>query len=161
MIRVAALALVLCAAAGLPAAAQGGLPVEVQDPATRGAVTLESGPRLLHVVFFATWCPHCLEEFDRLSNLEARWQPRGYRLVLVAVRNRHTAEKLELFGKQRDLPGRLLFDAEGTAEARLGAGDLPTHLLFDATGKEIARAGSLAGDIEKTIQARMRPEGGR
>lgn len=156
-----ALVLIAVSLACLSAVAQDGLPVEVQDPVTQEAVKLESGPRLLHVVFFATWCPHCLEEFDRLADLEARWQPRGYRLVLVAVRKRHTAENLKRFGQQRQLPGRLLFDAGGTAAERLHASDLPTHILFDASGKELARAGSLAGDIEQTIHTRIRAASGR
>ena len=45
---------------------------------------------VLHLVFFATWCPPCVQELERLADLEERWGNRGYRLVLVAVRNRHT-----------------------------------------------------------------------
>ena len=32
-------------------------------------VVLEAGPPALHVVFFATWCPVCVDELDRLARL--------------------------------------------------------------------------------------------
>ena len=103
----------LCLLASLPAAA--GLPVELTDPMTGERQSINRGPEGLHIVVLATWCPECLQELDRLTDLEARWSSRGYELVLLAVKTRHDRDRLRRFASQRELPGRLLFDESGSA----------------------------------------------
>jgi thiol-disulfide isomerase/thioredoxin len=123
--------------------AMAALPVALEDPASGSTIELRPGAPALHIVFFATWCPPCMEELDRLAEIEARWEERGYRLVLVAVKTRHTPERLARFAADNQPPGELLFDSEGRAALALGGEQLPTHFLFDAAGKEVHRAASL------------------
>jgi peroxiredoxin len=140
--------LAICAPAR---AADPPFPLSLQDPVTGEQVRLEPGVRLLHVAFIATWCPVCVDELEALAELEARWEERGYRLVLVAVKTRHTAERLARFAGRERLPGRFLFDAEGKAEFALGARDLPMHLLLDSEGRELMRAASLEEGIDAEV----------
>ena len=102
---VAAGAVALLLLGGGTAAAQ--LPLTFERPSDGRPVELTAGAPALHVVFFATWCPECVDELDRLADLEARWNGRGYRLVLVAVPTRHTAERLRKFAQDRMPPGEL------------------------------------------------------
>jgi thiol-disulfide isomerase/thioredoxin len=132
-----------------PGAAEG---VSLQDPRTGDRVGLEPGAAALHLVFFATWCPPCVLELDALAELEARWGERGYRLVLIAIQNRHTAPRLAGFVTERKPPGRLLFDVDGLAQKRWNAERLPEHVVLDARGREIARAGALEAGIEAAIR---------
>ena len=37
------------------------------DPTTGKPVAVEPGARALHLVFFATWCPTCVDELARLG----------------------------------------------------------------------------------------------
>lgn len=137
---------------------QAAFPVEVVDPASGAPFKIESGPRALHVVFFATWCPPCVEELDDLAELEARWSDRGYRVMLVAVAGRQTRSKLIEFSKGRRLPGRLLFDADSVAERALKSDGVPTHLVFDSTGREVLRSPSLDSKLEQELE-RMLSQG--
>jgi thiol-disulfide isomerase/thioredoxin len=140
-IRRLAVALLLSAAAlGAQAA---GLPLSLDNPLSGEKIELQAGAPALHIVFFATWCPPCVEELQRLAEIQARWEERGYRLVLVAVKTRHTPERLARFAADNKPPGELLFDSEGRAAQALGGEQLPTHFLFDAAGKEVHRAASL------------------
>ena len=140
--------LAICA----PARAAGSpFPLSLEDPLTGKQVRLEPSARLLHVVFIATWCPVCVDELEALAELEARWEERGYRLVLVAVKTRHTSERLARFAERQRLPGRFLFDSEGQAEFALGARDLPMHLLLDSEGRELVRAATLDEGIEAEV----------
>ena len=135
---------------GLPAGAG---PVNLQDVRSGKTVALEPGAPALHVVFFATWCPPCVEELQRLVELKSRWGDGRYRLVLVAVQNRQSLAKLSGFLESRaNLPGELLFDFEGQAERQWKAGDLPTHVVLDAAGHEVARAAALDPQIEAAIR---------
>jgi thiol-disulfide isomerase/thioredoxin len=157
-------AMLAVAAAGLTAAA--GLPLSLDDPLTGEEVDLRAGTPALHLVFFATWCPPCVEELERLAELEARWEERGYRLVLIAVRTRHTPERLARFAAERGTPGQLLFDSEGRAEKALGGEQLPTHYLYDAAGKELHRAAALDDGVVEALENLMwelerAPERGR
>ncbi|HXV76194.1 MAG TPA: TlpA disulfide reductase family protein [Candidatus Polarisedimenticolaceae bacterium] len=115
------------------------------------SVELAPGAPALHVVFLATWCPPCLDEFEALAELEARWGERGYRLVLVPVKTRHTIERLREFDEERRLPGELLFDSQGAAQTAAGATELPTHLLYDASGKQVLRSGAFADGVAAAV----------
>ena len=154
----AILALVLAPAA--TARAEQSAPISLLDPASGKTTNLTLGAPVLHVVFFATWCPPCRDELDALTQLRARWDERGYRLVLVAVQTRHTAEKLARFAADNELPGQLLFDHEGAVEARFAATGLPTHLLLDESGQIILRAETV-DDVGPVLEDRLafRPGG--
>lgn len=125
----------------------------LEDPRTGKVEKLAPGAEALHLVFFATWCPDCVEELDELRDLEARWADRGYELVIVAVRNRQTSDRLAEFVGEKAPPGRLLFDVKGEAAAEWKADKLPTHVVLDAGGAEAARSNELDGSIEEALRS--------
>ena len=131
------------------------------DPETGKSVKLPIGARALHLVFFATWCPTCIDELTDLSELDAQWSKKGYRLVIVAVRTRHDAARLAGFIADKRPPGRMLFDSEGVAEQRWGATRLPTHVVLDANGKEVARSSALGPEIEAALERLLDERRGR
>lgn len=162
--RRAAFAALLLAALGAFAtpAEQPLLPLELERPADGRKVELAAGAPALHLVFFATWCPECVEELEPLAELEARWNGRGYRQVLIAVPTRQTSERLSRFHDERLPAGELLFDPAGQAVARFGAEHLPLHVLLDAEGREFARAPRLGSEIDAALErALARPPGRR
>lgn len=159
----AARSVLLCASLlllGSPAppvvAAGGDLSLTLVHPERKSEVLLQPGAEVLHVVFFATWCPPCVEELNRLADLDARWEERGYRLVVVAVRARHTPERLARFAAQHRPPGELYLDASGQAARALGAESVPTHVLLDATGRLIHRADALDDGVVEALEQHMR-----
>lgn len=152
---VLACALAFALGAAAPARAAGPAELSLVDSATGQARTVSLAGSTTHVVFFATWCPACVDELERLSLLRARWDAADYRLVVVAVRTRQSADRLASFAAGRDLPVSLLFDAEGAAQRALRADALPVHILFDASGEEVFRANRLAGDFEDALSERL------
>ena len=147
-------ALFLLAVPTAAIAADSPLPLELQDPRSGAAVRLDPGAKLLHVVFFAVWCPTCRAELEQLGHLQEHWEERGYRLVLIAVRTRQSAERLKRFAAENQPPGELLFDAQGKAEAGFGAQELPSHLLLDRNGAVVLRADGVDAAAE-TIELRL------
>ena len=127
----------------------------LQEPGSGDEVRVETGSPVLHLVFFAIWCPPCQEELRALGDLSARWSERGYRLVLVGVKNRQSADRLARFMSDNALPGELLYDADGSVQARLGAEQLPTHILFDAAGRELLRAGGLDEGVAEAVETAL------
>jgi thiol-disulfide isomerase/thioredoxin len=154
--------LVLALGCGSAAARAETLPLRLDDPATGKRVAIGAGPAALHLVFFATWCPPCRAEFAQLEELEERGG-QDYRLVLIAVQNRHTRERLVEFVSSETPPGQVLFDADGTVQRGLGAEHLPTHIILDRDGHEVVRGGELSVGIKAAIErlTGAAPRGGR
>ncbi len=128
------------------------LPASLIDPRTETETTVLAGGTT-QLVFFATWCPACVEEFPALAELRDRFESRGHRIVLVAVRARHDAPRLRAFADRHVLPGALLWDRDGAFAARLGVEALPTHILLGPDGAEIGRWGRLEEGIEAALRA--------
>jgi thiol-disulfide isomerase/thioredoxin len=147
------------AAALLLATATVASPLAATDPATGARVTLEPASGPLHVFFFATWCPPCMAEIPRLTDLEDRYKADGYRLVLVAVPTRQTADRLRELAAKEALPGHLLFDADGSLSAALKASTIPKHVLLDRQGSIVAQSGVLDADFKQAVERLIRLEG--
>jgi len=160
---VAALALLLPAwgagAAEPPASIPTAPALTAIDPATGDAVALDPSQGPMHVAFIATWCRPCMDEIPKLVDLEDRWKPDGYRLVLVAVATRQTPERLRELLAQGPLPGRLLFDASGAVAAAFGAATIPTQALVDRGGRIVARSGALDAAFKQAVERLVRQEG--
>jgi thiol-disulfide isomerase/thioredoxin len=154
--RCLAPALLMFSLSGLPDVARAGseapLPVVLEDVATGSATELAPGAAALHVVFFAPWCPSCLDELKALTEMEERWSDRGYRLILIAVRNRNTRERLLRFSEQQRAPGKIYLDASGEAQRSFAAEEIPTHFLLDATGRVVGRWPGLADEVEQGVR---------
>jgi thiol-disulfide isomerase/thioredoxin len=138
---------------------------ELLDPRSGERQTIEIGAPVLHLVFFATWCPDCLDEIPALTELNARWSDQGYRLIVVAVKSRHDAGRLKAFVNEGDLALRLLWDVDGSAARRFKAESVPLHLVLDSNGKELARSSKLDDRVLDAVAAavdkRRRPRGQR
>jgi peroxiredoxin len=146
-------------AADAPASLPAGAALRADDPATRESVALDPSQGPMHVVFLATWCKPCLAEIPRLVDLEDRWKPDGLRMILVAVATRQTPERLREFAAQQPLPGRLLFDADGSVAAAFGASTIPTHALVDRRGRIVARSSALDSVFAQAAERLVRQEG--
>ena len=152
---VAAVLLTAAAAAQAPAPATVPFPLRLQDPMKGVPLEVAGGARLTHLVFFATWCPPCLAEMPRLQELEATWGRQGYRLVLVAVQTRQTAERLQAFVTNEEPPGKIGLDADGAVQKAAGVEDLPAHVLLGPDGTVHFRAGALADGVVPEIEKRL------
>ena len=131
------------------------LPLQLTDPVKGTTVPVKGGARLTHLVFFATWCPPCLAEMARLQELESTWGRQGYRLVLVAVQTRQTAERLRAFVEKESPPGQVLLDADGSVQKGAAVEDLPAHLLLAPDGTIVFRAGALADGVIPEVERRL------
>ena len=149
----------LAAAAAAPASIPKAPALTAIDPGTGEAVALDPSAGPMHVAFIATWCRPCLAEFSKLTDLEDRWKPDGYRLFLVAVATRQTPDRLKELMAQAPVPGRLLFDASGKVAEAFGAATIPAQVLVDRSGRIVARAGPLDATFTKAVEQLVRQEG--
>ena len=140
-----------------PSAAPPGL--SAIDPATDDRVALDWAEGPTHVAFFATWCRPCLEEASRLFDLQDRWKADGYRLVLLALPTRQSVPRLKEFLAQGPVPGRLLFDGDGSVSKAFGITTIPAHVLVDRGGRVVARSGALDEAFSQAVERAVRQAG--
>ena len=145
------LALTLCGLPG-PGRAEAPWPLTLEQVADGRPVKLAPGAVALHLVFFAPWCPVCVEELKGLAEMEDGFGEDGYRLVLIAVRDRNTRERLLRFSEQHRPPGMIYLDSSGEAQRSFAARELPTHFLFDASGREVGRWAGLDDGLEEAVR---------
>ena len=126
------------------------------DPATGERTRVLTGARLYHVVFFATWCPPCVDELPLLSDLHERWDEDGYALVLVAISNRQTRERVLEFVSEEQVPGRMVLDENNILRGVLGVDRIPAHLVIDDHGRVLLRTEGFDSRIADLVGEEIR-----
>ena len=108
---------------------------ELKSP--QGATTSLSSLRgrivILH--FWATWCPHCVEEMPLLSELAREDDPR--RVTILAVNLGEPARKVSRYLRSRNLSLSVLLDSRGKVARAYGVAGLPSTVVVDATGRVV------------------------
>jgi len=126
------------------------------DPGTGDRIPVLTGGTIYHVVFFATWCPPCVDEIPLLADLHERWEEDGYALVLVAISNRQDRERVSEFAFQARVPGRVVFDEKDVLRNLLDVERIPTHLLIDRRGRVLLRTAGFEGRIAEIVGEEIR-----
>lgn len=108
------------------------------------------------VVFMATWCPSCVDEFPIMNGFAARYAADG--LVVVAVDLQEPEDRVQAFVDQFQLVFPVALDPDGAAADAWGVLVPPIHFWIDAEG--VVRDGALGGigpDIMATALERVMP----
>lgn len=126
------------------------------DPGTGDRIAVLTGGTIYHVVFFATWCPPCVDEIPLLADLHERWEEDGYALVLVAISNRQDRERVFEFAFQARVPGRVVLDEKDVLRNLLDVDRIPTHLLIDDRGRVLLRTAGFEGRIAEVVGEQIR-----
>ncbi len=146
-----ALLIVLIAATATASAAE----LVGVDPVSGQQQTLDLDQPLTHLIFFATWCPPCLEEIPELTDLEARWEPEGYRQIWIAINQRQALSRVQRFLSGTDLRGSILYDSDGSLQKRFQIGSVPRHVLLDHDGRKVLSAGSLGEGVVEMVEQKL------
>ncbi len=114
------------------------------------------GKNPLVLVFWGTWCPHCVAEVPALKKMQDQYKEKGVSIVSVAVR--HPTEKLEDFPKitgdfvkTNKMNYTVLLDGEYTAANLYRIEAVPTLLVLDKEGV-IQSTGHSAKEAEDKLK---------
>jgi TolA-binding protein/peroxiredoxin len=112
-------------------------PFKVEAWVQGGPVTLDQlKGKVVGVLFFATWCPHCEEERPFILELERRYGPAG--LALVGVVNhsqKQTVESVRVWLPKNDIHFPVFMDANQATAGTYHESTIPTLALIDKSGK--------------------------
>jgi thiol-disulfide isomerase/thioredoxin len=108
------------------------------------------------VVFMATWCPSCVDEFPVMNGFAARYEEEG--LVVIAVDLQEPEDRVAAFVDQFTVVFPVGLDPDGAAADAWGVLVPPIHFWVDTEG--VVRDGALGGigpDIMATGLERVMP----
>lgn len=100
------------------------------------------------LVFWATWCPTCIEEVPLLNE----WKERYPQLEILGVDVEEPAERVNAFAHKRGIRYKILLDQEGKVAEEYGLVGVPSAILLAKGGKVIYYGFTLPQDIEKLIE---------
>ena len=105
-------------------------------------------PTLL--VFWATWCPTCVEEIPVLKS----WSEKYPELQILAINVEEPAARVQAFAKKYKIHYSILLDQEGDVAHEYGLVGIPAAVLLAKGGRVIYYGFSLPGNIEQLIEVK-------
>jgi peroxiredoxin len=88
--------------------------------------------KVVALVFWASWCPHCKKEIPELNRLEKDLKGKG--LEVLAVSFKESPEKLKPFAEKNGITYRVLLDRDGAVSSAYGIVGLPSLVIVDRDG---------------------------
>lgn len=84
--------------------------------------------------FWATWCPPCRAQLERLAALEKEMPE----VVVLAVNVDSRRDRVEKYVRRTAVPRRVVMDPTGAIAARYAPQAMPWSVLVDAQGRVVS-----------------------
>lgn len=84
------------------------------------------------LVFWATWCPYCVNEIPQLKQLNAAYGNKGLKILAVDIGE--TAKKAGSFIKEKGIDYTVLLDLDNSVANQYGVTGIPLNILIDSSG---------------------------
>lgn len=122
-------------------ALSGGRPVAFSKTNTEHPVLL---------VFWASWCPSCVEEIPAVNEIQKKFSAQG--LKILAVNVEESRQEVVDFQKMHPMNYPVLLDEKGNVAEKFGLAGIPAAVLAGKGGKVLYFGFSLPGNLEKLLQ---------
>lgn len=84
------------------------------------------------LVFWATWCPHCVNEIPQLKQLNADYGSKGLKILAVDIGE--SDKKVGSFAKKEGIDYAILLDTDSAVANQYGVTGIPANILIDNSG---------------------------
>ena len=116
------------------------------------------GKKIVHLVFWATWCPHCLMEMPRVNDLYQALQNQPYEALAVDVGINESIKRIRKIQKQYKIPCRILLDEKGVVTRLFKIVGVPCHIIIGKDGKVLDQVNELPKDPLSYMKKFLPPE---
>lgn len=117
------------------------------------------GKKVVHLVFWATWCPHCLMEMPKIKELYNGLGEAGYEILAIDVGINDTITRIRKIQKKYGIPCKILIDEKGAVTKRCNIVGVPYHIIVDKNGKIVDRFNELPEDPRTYLNKYISPAG--
>ena len=101
------------------------------------------------LVFWATWCPSCVEEVPILNE----WQEKYPGLQILGVNVEESLERVQSFAETYQVRYPLLLDSDAAVTRDYGLVGIPATVLVSKGGRVLYYGFSLPKNIEQLIES--------
>lgn len=96
--------------------------------------------KLVLAVFWATWCPYCVEEIPILNQMVDEYKDK---VEILGIDIKENAEKVNSFSEKKGVKYTILLDTNGEIAKKYGVLGIPTNVLIDKDGKILYKGHSI------------------
>jgi peroxiredoxin len=114
--------------------------------------------KVVHLMFWATWCPHCLLEMTKIKDLYKNMDSARYELLAIDVGVNDTLQRIKKIQSQYQIPGKILIDGKGEVTRKYGIIGVPYHIIIGRDGSILARFNELPADCVNHFKKFLPPE---
>ncbi len=99
------------------------------------------------LVFWATWCPHCVSDIPLLKKIHNTYHPQGLRILAVDIAANDPLSRVRAFQKKYSIPYTILYDAQNSVSRLYSVTGVPVSIIIDKKGIIRFRGYKLPGSI--------------
>ena len=118
------------------------------------------GKRVVHVVFWATWCFPCIQEVPTLKQIYTKYHERGLEILGVAPNMDQTPEGVAALVEELKINYPVLWDADGAAMRTYRISYIPQNFLIGKDGIIRYAGTTLPTGYEQLIEKLLEEGGG-
>ena len=107
------------------------------------------GNKMVHLVFWSTWCPKCLMDMAKLKKIWATREARPYEIVAINVGLNESHERIKKIKNQYQMPFTVVLDNKGAVTKDFGVISIPCNIIIDQEGVIRDRFNELPEDPEE------------
>ncbi len=117
------------------------------------------GRRVVHVVFWATWCFPCLEEVPALRATYEKYRERGLQVLGIAVDMNQTLDGVRTAARDLKINYPILWDDGGSLLERYRVSYIPQNFLIGKDGVIRYAGTSLPADYDTLVESLLKADG--
>lgn len=92
------------------------------------------GKKIVHLTFWATWCPGCIMEIPKLKALHQAIGDKPYEILAVDVGVSDSLTRVKKIQERYQVPYKILFDERGEVATSYRVIGVPVHIIIDREG---------------------------
>ena len=116
------------------------------------------GKKIVHLLFWATWCPHCLMEMPKVKELYHALDSNTYEILAIDVGINDTLKRIRKIQKKYEIPCKILLDEKGDVTKKCKIIGVPCHIIIGKDGTIIDRFNELPKDPLAYLNKYITPE---
>lgn len=116
------------------------------------------GKKIVHLLFWATWCPHCLMEMPKVKEIYQALDSNVYEILAIDVGINDTIKRIRKIQKKYEIPCKILLDEKGDVTKKCKIVGVPCHIIIGKDGTIIDRFNELPKDPLPYLNKYITPE---
>ncbi|PYT18307.1 MAG: hypothetical protein DMF51_00395 [Acidobacteria bacterium] len=116
------------------------------------------GKRVVHVVFWATWCVPCLEEVPALRATYDKYRERGLQVLGIAVNESQTLDGVRAAARDMKINYPILWDDGGSLMERYRVSYIPQNFLIGKDGVIRYAGTSLPANYDTLVESLLKED---